>query len=41
MSGMKTAMIVDVVYVNNVMWTVGWERGESGKNQGVGQLLPD
>ncbi len=33
--------IVDVVYVNSVMWTVRWERGESGKSQGVGQLLPD
>ncbi len=36
-----TAEIVDVVYVNNEMWTVGWERGERGKKQGVGQLLPD
>ncbi len=38
---MKKAEIVDVVYVNRVMWTVGWERGERGKSQGVGQLLPD
>jgi hypothetical protein len=38
---MKKTVIVDVVYVNNVMWTVGWERGERGKSQGVGQLLPD
>ncbi len=37
-------MIVDVVIVNSVMWTEGWgrgERGERGKSQRVGQLLPD
>jgi hypothetical protein len=27
--------------VNNVMWTVGWGRGESCESQGVGQLLAD
>ncbi len=31
-------MIVDVVFVNSVMGTEGWEGGES---KGVGQLLPD
>jgi hypothetical protein len=41
LSRMKIAVIVDVVYVNNVMWTVGWERGGRGKSQGVGQLLLD
>ncbi len=34
----KKTGIVDVIYVNSVMWTMGWERG---KSQGVGQLLPD
>ncbi len=34
-------MIVDVVYVNSVMWTVGRERDDRGKSQGVGQLLSD
>ncbi len=33
-------MIVDVVIVNIVMGLIGWERGEGGQNQGVGQLLP-
>ncbi len=32
-------MIVNVV-VNSVMGLKGWERGEGGQNQGVGQLLP-
>ncbi len=34
-------MIVDVVIVNSVMWAEGWERGERGKSQREGQLLPD
>jgi hypothetical protein len=34
-------VIVDVVVVNSVMWAEGWERGERGKSQRVGQLLPD
>jgi hypothetical protein len=34
-------MIVDVVIVNSIMWPEGWERGERGKTQRVGQLLPD
>jgi hypothetical protein len=34
-------MIVDVVFENSVMWAEGWERGERGKSQRVGQLLPD
>ncbi len=34
-------MIVDVDVVNSVMWAEGWERGEWGKSQRVGQLLPD
>jgi hypothetical protein len=38
---MKKTMIVDVVFVNSVMGADGWERGESGESQGVGQLLPD
>ncbi len=38
---MKKTGIIDVVYVNSVMWTVGWERGERGKSQEVGQFLPD
>ncbi len=38
---MKKTGIVDVIYVNSVMWTVEKERGERGKSQGVGQLLPD
>jgi hypothetical protein len=33
-------VIVDVV-VKSVMWAEGWERGERGKSQRVGQLLPD
>ncbi len=33
-------MIVDVSVVNSVMGLKGWERGEGGLNQGVGQLLP-
>ncbi len=32
-------MIVDFVVVNSVMRLRGWERGEGGKNQRVGQLL--
>jgi hypothetical protein len=41
---MKKTVIIDVVFVNNVMGDEGWERGERverGKSQGVGQLLPD
>jgi hypothetical protein len=34
-------VIVDVVFVNSAMWAKGWERGERGKSQRVGQLLPD
>ncbi len=32
-------MIVDVVIVNSILWVEGWERGERGKSQRVGQLL--
>ncbi len=39
MSRTKKTVIVDVV-VNSVMWVEGWERGERGKSQRVGQLLP-
>ncbi len=38
---MKRTTFVDVVVVNSVMWAEGWERGERGKSQRVGQLLPD
>jgi hypothetical protein len=38
---MKKTVIVDVVIVNSVMWAERWERGERGKSQRVGQLLPD
>ncbi len=38
---MKKTVIVDVIIVNSVMWDAGWERGERGKSQRVGQLLPD
>jgi hypothetical protein len=31
-------VIVDVVIVNSVMWAEGWDRGERGKSQRVGQL---
>jgi hypothetical protein len=41
MSQTKKTVIVDVVIVNSVMWAEGWERGERGKSQRVGQLLPD
>jgi hypothetical protein len=41
LSRMKKTVIVDVVVVNSVMWAEGWERGERGKSQRVGQLLPD
>jgi hypothetical protein len=34
-------MIVYVVVVNSVMWAEGWKRGERGKSQRVGQLLPE
>jgi hypothetical protein len=34
-------VIVDVVIVNSVMWAEGWQRGERGKRQRVGQLLSD
>jgi hypothetical protein len=34
-------VIVDVVIVNSVMWAEGWERGERGKSQRAGQLIPD
>ncbi len=37
----KKAVVVDVVILNSVMWAEGWERGERGKSQRVGQLLPD
>jgi hypothetical protein len=40
----KNNDIVDVVFVNSVMGAKGWERvdrGERGKSQGLGQLLPD
>jgi hypothetical protein len=37
---MKKTVIVDVVVVNSLMGPKGWERGEGGRNQGVGQLLP-
>jgi hypothetical protein len=41
MSRMKKTVIADVVFVNSVMGTEGWKRGERIKSQGVGQLLPD
>ncbi len=41
LSWTKKTMIVDVIIVNSVMWAEGWERGEWGKSQRVGQLLPD
>ncbi len=41
MSQMKKTVIVDVVIVNSVMWAEGRERGERGKSQRLGQLLPD
>jgi hypothetical protein len=28
---MKKTMIIDVVFVNCVMWVEGWERGERGE----------
>ncbi len=34
-------MIVAVFIVNSVMCAEGLERGERGKSQRVGQLLPD
>jgi hypothetical protein len=37
----KKSVIVDVVIVNSVMWAEGWVRGERGKSQRMGQLLPD
>jgi hypothetical protein len=36
----KKTVTVDFVVVNSVMGLKGWERGEGGQNQGVGQLLP-
>jgi hypothetical protein len=33
--------VIVVVSVNSVMWAEGWERGERGKDERVGQLLPD
>ncbi len=33
-------MIVDVVLVNSVTWAEGVGKGERGKSQRVGQLLP-
>jgi hypothetical protein len=41
LSQTKKTVIVDVIVVYSVMWAEGWERGERGKNQRVGQLLPD
>jgi hypothetical protein len=41
LSQTKKTVIVDVVFVNSVMWAEGWERGERDKSQKVGQLLPD
>jgi hypothetical protein len=40
MSWTKKTVIVDDVIVNSVSGLKGWERGEGGQNQGVGQLLP-
>ncbi len=37
----KKTVIVNVVFVNSVMWAEGWERGDRGENQRVEQLLPD
>ncbi len=37
----KKTGFVDVVIVNSVILAEGWERGERGKSQSVGQLLPD
>jgi hypothetical protein len=39
LSQTKKTVIVEVIIVNSVMWAEGWERGEGGKNQRVGQLL--
>jgi hypothetical protein len=36
-----TTEIVDVIYVNNVIWTMGCEKGERGKSQEAGKLLAD
>jgi hypothetical protein len=33
-------VLSDVIIVNSAMWTEGWERGERGKSQRAGQLLP-
>jgi hypothetical protein len=41
LSQTKKTVIVDVVGVNSVMRAEGWERGERGKSQRAGQLLPD
>ncbi len=41
MSRTKKTVIVDDVIVNSKMWAEGWEKGERGKSQRVGQLLPD
>ncbi len=41
LSQTKKTVIVDVVVVNSVMRAEGWERGERGKSQRAGQLLPD
>ncbi len=41
MSWTKKTVTVDVISVNSVMGTEGWEKGERGKSQGVGQLLAD
>jgi hypothetical protein len=37
----KKTVIVDVVIGNSVKWLMGWEMGERGKSQRVGQLLLD
>ncbi len=41
MSRTKKTVIVDDVIVNSKMWAEEWEKGERGKSQRVGQLLPD
>jgi hypothetical protein len=32
LSQTKKTVIVDVVFVNSVMWAVGWERGERAES---------
>ncbi len=41
LSRTKKTVIFVVIIVKSVMWAEGWERGERGEIQRVGQLLPD